>query len=227
MTKKILLVGLIAISSGLFADPVRGLFASVNFGGLGTYNNHTYTNSAGQEGKEESLSAAATYGMNFGLLNQIEKTKVVVGGEVFFNMTSANKKYVLKSANGPAEGDLQIKNTYNFGPCGIAGMMLTPKLMFYTKLGFAWNCFRLKYSNLNNNERPNSKNYKKTLSGPAGGAGANYLINNKFMIGCEYMYFHPSEITPRKLSEPQGGVARQYKFAPTIHQVVIKLSLLF
>ena len=142
-------------------------------------------------------------------------------------MSSATQKYVLRAANGPSEGNVQIKNPLNFGPTGILGTMITPKLMLYAKAGFAWNSFQLKYSNLNNNERPNSKTYKKFLRGPVAGAGANYLLTNKIMIGGEYMYFHPSEITPRKLSNPEGGVARQYKFGPTMHQVVVKLSMLF
>lgn len=213
--------------STLAADPVRGLFASVHVGGQGTYENHTYTNPAGADGKEEKLNISAVYGINFGILNQIEKTKAVVGGEVFLNMSSATQKYVLRAANGPSEGNVQIKNPLNFGPTGILGTMITPKLMLYAKAGFAWNSFQLKYSNLNNNERPNSKTYKKFLRGPVAGAGANYLLTNKIMIGGEYMYFHPSEITPRKLSNPEGGVARQYKFGPTMHQVVVKLSMLF
>lgn len=228
MKKQILVFAVLAASlSGLSADPVRGVFAALHAGAIGTYENHTYTNPAGQDGKENKLNLAAAYGFNFGLLNQIESTKAVVGGEIFFSMSSAVQKYVLRAANGPSEGSVQIKNPYNFGPAGILGTMITPKLMLYAKAGMAWNLFRLKYSDLNRNESPNSKTYKKYLRGPIGGVGASYMITNKLMIGGEYTYFHPSEITPRKLSNPEGGIARQYKFGPTMHQVVAKISLLF
>lgn len=225
--KHFLAVTALLSGSYLAADPVRNLYISLHFGGQGTYQNHTYTNPSGKDGKETKLNLAPVYGLNFGILNQIEKTKMVVGGEVFYNMSGASQKYVLRADNGPAEGNVHIKNSYNFGPAGIMGIMLSTKIMIYAKAGFGWNGFSLKYANLNNNEMPNSKNYKKTLKGLLGGAGANYLLNNKFMIGAEYTYFHPNEITLRKLSNPEGGVARQYKYGPTIHQAVLKISLLF
>lgn len=211
----------------LAADPVRGLFASLNLGGRFTFQNHDYTNPGGKEGKETKVNTAPSFGISLGMLNQIEKTKVVVGGEVSVSRNQSKANYNLQVEGSGTEGRVSITNPYTLGVYGIAGMMMTPKLMFYAKAGYAWTTNQLKYTNLNNNENPPSKTYKKTMSGLSGGGGINFLLTNKFMVGGEYLYHAPKEITPRNNDSPQGGQKRKFVYHPTVHAVTLKLSILF
>ncbi len=215
------------LAAPLAADPVRGLFASLNLGGMGTFQNHDYTNPAGTVGKETTLNIAPSFGLSLGMLNQIEKTKVVLGGEVSLSMNTAKQKYTLSVAGGSPEGSLSITDPYTFGVYGITGMMMTPKLMFYAKAGYAWMTTQLKYTNLNNNENPNFQTYKKTMSGLTGGGGLNFLVTNKFMIGGEYLYYNPKQMILRNNDSPQGGVSRKFVYHPTVHTVSLKFSILF
>lgn len=215
------------LATPLAADPVRGLFASLNLGGRFTPQNHDYTNPGGAVGKETKMNTSTSFGVSLGMLNQIEKTKAVVGGEVSVSMNQSKASYNLKVDGGNPEGRVSITNPFTFGVYGIAGMMMTPKLMFYAKAGYAWTTNQLKYTNLNNNENPSSKTYKKTMSGLSGGGGANFLVTNKFMVGGEYLYHAPKEITPRNNDSPQGSQKRKFVYHPTVHTVSLKLSILF
>lgn len=211
----------------LAADPVRGLFASLNLGGRFTSQNHDYTNAAGKEGKETKVNPSTSFGVSLGMLNQIEKTKAVIGGEVSISMNQSKASYNLQvEGGGSPDGKVNITNPYTFGVYGIAGMMMTPKLMFFAKAGYAWTTNQLKYTNLKN-ENPSSQTYKKTMSGLSGGGGANFLVTNKFIVGGEYLYHAPKEITPRNNDSPQGGQTRKFVYHPTVHAVSLKLSLLF
>lgn len=212
--------------TALSADPVRGMFASLNVGGALSSQNHDYTNPTGATGKENKSKLSSSFGLGFGILNQVEKTKAVVGGEASFALNQSKQKYTLHVSGGNPEGNLNITNPYTFGIYGIVGMMMTPKLMFYGKAGYAWMKTQLKYTDLNN-ENPNSQTYKKTMSGLSGGAGVNYLMANKFMIGGEYLYYLPSSITPRNNNSPQGGQIRKFVYHPTAHSFSLKLSMLF
>lgn len=211
----------------LAADPVRGLFASLNLGLRLTSQKHDYTNPTGGVGKETKLNTATSFGLSVGMLNQIEKTKVVVGGEGSIAMTQSKANYNLHVDGGGTEGKVNITNPYTFGVYGIAGMMMTPKLMFYAKAGYAWMTAQLKYKDLNNNENPNHKTYRKTMSGLSGGAGVNFLTSNKFMVGGEYLLHVPSESTPRNNDTSIGGQKRKFVYHPTAHTIGLKLSLLF
>lgn len=215
------------LATPLAADPVRGLFASLNLGGRLTSQNHDYTNPGGAVGKETKMNTSTSFGISLGMLNQVEKTKAVVGGEVSVSMNQSKASYNLKVDGGNPEGRVSITNPFTFGVYGIAGMMMTPKLMFYAKAGYAWTTNQLKYTNLNNNENPSNQTYKKTMSGLSGGGGANFLVTNKFMVGGEYLYHAPKEITPRNNDSPQGGQKRKFVYHPTVHTVSLKLSILF
>lgn len=221
-----LLLSLFFFMASLSADPVRGMFCSLNLGGSLVFQNHDYTGPSGAVEKQKKAKFSPSFGASFGLLNQLEKTKAVVGGEVSFTLPQARQKYALNASSGTQDGELSIKNPYIFGAYGIAGMMITPKLMIYGKAGYAWMKTQLKYTNLNN-ENPNFQNYKKTLSGLSGGAGINYLISNKFMLGGEYLFYSPNSITLRKNNSPQGGQFRKFVYHPSVHTLSLKLSMLF
>jgi len=210
----------------LFADPVRGMFASLNLGASVAFQNHDYTGQTGAVDKQKKTKIAPSFGVSLGLLNQIEKTKAVVGGEVSFTLPQSRQKYALNRSSGTADGNLTIKNPYILGVYGIAGLMLTPKLMLYGKAGYAWMKTELKYTDLRN-ENPNFQTYKKTMSGLGGGAGANYLLTNKIMLGAEYVYYAPKSITPRNNNSSQGGQLRRFVYHPSIHSLSMKLSMLF
>ncbi|MBP9829488.1 MAG: porin family protein [Proteobacteria bacterium] len=213
-------------ATSLSADPVRGVFASLNIGGAFISQNHDYTGPSGATNKEKISKLSTAFGASFGLLNQIEKTKAVIGGEASFSLNQARQKYTLNANGGNTDGNLTITNPYSFGVYGIAGMMMTPKLMFYGKAGYAWIKTQLKYTGLNG-ENPNFQTYKKTMSGVSGGAGINYLLTNKFMVGAEYLYHSPSSITPRNNNTPQGGQVRKFVYHPSVHTLNLKLSMLF
>ena len=83
-----------------------------------------------------------------------------------------------------------------------------------------------KYTNLNK-ENPSYHTYKKTMSGLSGGPGVNYLLTNKFMIGGEYLYYRPNQITPRNNDTAVGGQKRKFVYSPTVHTVSLKLTVLF
>ncbi len=222
---KLVLSACVLVTS-LSADPVRGMFASINVGGGLVAQNHDYTSPTGATGKETKSKLSTSFGLSLGMLNQIEKTKAVVGGEVSFSLNQSRQKYTLSVNGGNPEGNLNITNPYTFGAYGIVGMMMTPKLMFYGKAGYAWMKTQLKYTDLNN-ENPNSQTYKKTMSGLSAGGGANFLLSNKFMVGGEYLYYSPKSITPRDNKTPQGGQTRKFVYHPTVHTFSLKLSMLF
>lgn len=221
-----LVPAILFFTTSLYADPVRGMFASLNLGASVAFQNHDYTGPTGASDKQKKAKISPSFGLSLGLLNQIEKTKAVVGGEVSFTLPQSRQKYALNASSGTADGNLSIKNPYIVGAYGIAGMMLTPKLMLYGKAGYAWMKTELKYTNLNN-ENPNFQTYKKTMSGLGGGAGVNYLLTNKIMLGGEYLFYTPKSITPRNNSSPQGGQSRKFVYHPSVHSVSMKLSMLF
>ena len=215
----------VLIVSPLSADPVRGLFAGINAGARYSIQNHDYTNSTGAVGKQKQGELATSFGISLGLLNQIEKTKAVVGGEVSASMNQSKINYTLQTDGGNPEGKLNIKNPYTFGGYGILGTMITPKLMLYAKAGWAWVSSTLQYSGLS--ENPSSSKYSKTINGPSGGAGANYLITNKIMIGGEYLIHVPTASTPRDNTIPINGVKRKFVYHPTVHAVNVCVKFLF
>jgi opacity protein-like surface antigen len=225
ITKAILTVTILA--TPLAADPVRGLFASLNLGLRFTPQNHDYTNPNGAVGKETKLNTSTSFGLSLGMLNQMEKSKVVVGGEVSVAMNQSKGNYSLHVDGAGTEGKVSITNPYTLGVYGIAGMMMTPKLMFYAKAGYAWMTNQLKYTDLDRGENPSSRTYKKTMGGLSGGGGLNFLVTNKFMVGGEYLYHAPKEITPRKNDSPEGGQRRKFVYHPSVHTVSLKLSMLF
>lgn len=223
-----IILAIYALATPLAANPVRSLFASLNLSGRFTFQNHNYTNPAGKEGKETKVNTSTSFGVSLGMLNQIEKTKAVLGGEISISMNQSKAKYNLQvEGGGGPEGKVSITNPYTFGVYGIAGMMMTPKLMFYAKAGYAWTTNQLKYTNLNNNENPGNQIYKKTMNGLSGGGGINFLATNKFMVGGEYLYHAPKEITPRNNDSSQGGQKRKFVYHPTVHAISLKLSVLF
>ena len=217
------LIAIALISSPLAAAPVRGIFASVNLGCRYTSQNHDYTNNTGAVGKETKGELATSFGLSFGLLNQVEKTKAVVGGEVSVAMNQSKTSYNLQAAGGQPEGNVEIANPYTFGGFAILGTMMTPKLMLYAKAGYAWVTTTLKYKGLTEG----NENYSKTLAGVSGGGGANYLITDKVMIGCEYLIHMPGQTNPRNNSYPVGGQKRKFVYHPTIHLINIRVSMLF
>lgn len=221
-TKK-LLITTITIISPLSASPVRGLFASFNLGCRYTSQNHDYTNNAGAVSKETKGELATTFGLSFGLLNQVEKTKAVVGGEVSISMNQSKASYNLQGTGGQVDGKVSIANPYTFGGFAILGTMMTPKLMLYAKAGYAWVTTTLKYTGLSEGDA----NYRKTLAGVSGGGGAYYLITDKVMIGCEYLIHVPGQATPRDNSYSVNGQKRKFVYHPTIHSVNLKVSMLF
>lgn len=212
--------------ASLSADPVRGVFASLNLGTSIVFQNHNYTNQTGSIDKQKKAKISPSLGASLGLLNQIEKSKVVMGTEACFTSPQSRQKYVLNASSGSSDGNLSIKNPYIFGVYGIIGTMVSPKFMLYGKAGYAWMKTELKYTNLRN-ENPNFQTYKKTLSGLSGGFGINYLITNKLMLGGEYLYYSPKSITPRNNETPQGGQLRKFVYHPAVHNLSMKLSLLF
>ncbi len=222
-----LILAICIFTASLAADPVRGLFASLNLGLRFTPQNHDYTNPNGAVGKETKLNTSTSFGLSLGMLNQMEKSKIVVGGEASLSMNQSKANYSLHVDGGGTEGKLSITNPYTLGVYGIAGMMMTPKLMFYGKAGYAWTTNQLKYTELNNGENPSSRMYKKTMSGLSGGGGLNFLVTNKFMVGGEYLYHAPKEITPRKNDTAEGGQKRKFVYHPSVHTVSLKLSMLF
>lgn len=222
---KLTLVACLFITS-LSADPVRAIFASLNLGGMLIFQNHDYTNPTGATGKEKKTNLSTSFGLSLGMLNQVEKTKTVVGGEASFSLNQAKQKYTLNVSGGNPEGNLSITDPYSFGAYGIVGMMMTPKLMLYGKAGYAWMKTQLKYTDLSG-ENPNFQTYKKTMSGLSGGGGVNFLMSNKFMVGGEYLYYSPKSITPRNNNSSQGGVTRKFVYHPTVHTLSLKLSMLF
>ena len=213
------------LGTPLAADPVNGLFASLNLGGVGIFQNHEYTSPSNAVDNKKKLKIGTSFGLSFGILHQVEQTKVVAGGEVSASLNKTTQKYDLNTG-GDIEGSLSITNPYSFGAYGIAGMMMTPKLMFYAKAGYAWMRAELKYTNLNK-ENPSYHTYKKTMSGLSGGPGVNYLLTNKFMIGGEYLYYRPNQITPRNNDTAVGGQKRKFVYSPTVHTVSLKLTVLF
>jgi opacity protein-like surface antigen len=214
---------IIIIATPLAAAPVRGLFASINLGCRYTSQNHDYTNNTGAVGKETKGELATSFGLSFGMLNQVEKTKAVVGGEVSISMNQSKANYNLQVSGGQPEGKVEITNPYTFGGYAILGTMMTPKLMFYAKAGYAWVKTTLKYKGLSEGDA----NYSKTMAGISGGGGANYLITDKIMIGCEYLIHVPGQTAPRDNSYAVGGQKRKFVYHPTIHSVMIRLSMLF
>ena len=222
---KKLLITTIVIVTPLSAAPVRGLFASLNLGCRYTNQNHDYTNSTGGVGKETKGELATSFGLSFGLLNQIEKTKAVIGGEVSVSMNQSKANYTLKVDGGQPEGKLEIKNPYTFGGFAILGAMITPKLMLYTKAGYAWVTATLKYKGLA--ETPSDTTYNKKLGGISGGGGFNYLITDKVMVGAEYLIHVPAESTPRDNTVVINGQKRKFVYHPTIHSINLKISPLF
>lgn len=223
-TLKIIILGSL-FTTNLVSAPVKGMFASVKFGGKGIYQDHKYVSPSGSTGKFDNLKIGSFLGLGFGILNQVEKSKAVLGGEVEANLNQAGKKYILDVGNG-AEGNLAITNPYSFGAYGIAGVMMTPHVMVYTKAGYAWMRTNLKYTNLQN-ENPNSQTFKKTMSGVSGGGGASYLLTDKIIIGAEYLYSRPTPITPRKNDTVEGGQKRTFEYSPTVHSLGLKISYLF
>ena len=197
------------LGTPLAADPVNGLFASLNLGGVGIFQNHEYTSPSNAVDNKKKLKIGTSFGLSFGILHQIEQTKVVAGGEVSGSLNKTTQKYDLNTG-GDIEGSLSM----------------TPKLMFYAKAGYAWMRAELKYTNLNK-ENPSYHTYKKTMSGLSGGPGVNYLLTNKFMIGGEYLYYRPNQITPRNNDTAVGGQKRKFVYSPTVHTVSLKLTVLF
>jgi len=222
---RVVLIASIFVTS-LSADPVRGIFASLNLGGAFISQNHDYTSPSGATNKEKTSKLSTTFGASLGLLNQIEKTKAVIGGEASFSLNQTRQKYTLNVNGGSTDGNLTVTAPYTFGVYGIAGMMMTSKLMFYGKAGYAWMKTQLKYTALNG-ENPNFQTYKKIMSGLSGGAGINYLLTNKLMVGGEYLYYSPSSITPRNNNASQGGQTRKFVYHPSVHTLSLKLSMLF
>lgn len=220
-TKKICIS--IVLVSAISASPVRGLFGSLNLGCRYTTQNHDYTNNGGAVGKETKGELATTFGLSFGLLNQVEKTKAVVGGEVSVSMNQSKITHNLQPSGGQVEGKVSIANPYTFGGFAILGTMMTPKLMFYAKAGYAWVKTTLKYTDISEG----TASYSKTMAGVCGGGGAYYLITDKFMIGCEYLIHVPGGTTPRDNSYAVGGQKRKFVYHPTIHSVNLKASMLF
>ena len=74
--KKLIII--VVIAAPLAAAPVRGLFASINLGCRYTSQNHDYTNNTGAVGKETKGELATSFGLSFGMLNQVEKINYLV-----------------------------------------------------------------------------------------------------------------------------------------------------
>ena len=220
---KKILVTTILLAAPLSASPVRGLFASLNLGCRYTSQNHDYTNNTGAVGKETKGELATTFGLSFGMLNQVEKTKAVVGGEVNVSMNQSKADYNLQTSGGAVEGKVSIANPYTFGGFAILGTMMTPKLMFYAKAGYAWVKTTLKYTGISEG----NASYSKILAGISGGGGAYYLLTDKIMLGCEYLIHVPGPTTPRDNSYAVGGQKRKFVYHPTIHSINLKVSMLF
>ncbi len=220
---KKLLITTIVIVTPLSAAPVRGLFASLNLGCRYTNQNHDYTNNTGGVDNQTKGELATSFGLSFGLLNQVEKTKAVIGGEVSVSMNQSKISYNLQVSGGQPEGKVSIANPYTFGGFGILGTMLTPKLMLYAKAGYAWVTTTLKYTGLTEG----NESYKKTMGGISGGGGINYLITDKVMVGGEYLIHVPAASTPRDNAVAINGQKRKFVYHPTIHSINLKVSILF
>ncbi len=209
----------------LNAGPLTGVVASVDVGGRLTFQNHDYTGPQGKTGKSTDNNISGVAGTSIGYIKQAEKSKLLIGGEVFFHLSSAKKSYALRIENGEPEGRVNIKNPLTFGGCLIAGAMITPKFYGYGKVGYGWMKSELRYSNLDG-ESPNHKNYQFYQPGLLAGAAIGAKLGN-LLPRLDYTYHLVRSHEPRRDTELVNGVKKNFKYHPVCHTLTLKVGFLF
>lgn len=214
-------IALIAVSGLLLTTTsglayVKGLYIGAQVGGSKASGNHEFR-TPGNQDKESLKAIGGLGGIVAGYVQEIGTSRMVVGGEVYFNGHFSSDKIKLKTG-GVIRGDGTVKHTSSMGAAVMGGMLINPKLLGYARIGFESAKFSFNYTNP-------ADDVSKSTTAIVPGAGASWQYSERVCIGGEYQYASFKKITPRNIGDK--GIQRGFTVKPTEHRVLVKLTYNF
>jgi hypothetical protein len=226
MFKKLVSIAILVSSFSLQANHTKGFFLGVGAGGRLVSNKLEYINDSGNKGKFIKKEMGLSVNLHGGYLRQLQDSKVVIGGEIFYQTHSYSAKKQLVYDDQSADGNFKITHKMTFGGNLITGAFVNPVVIMYAKAGYAITRMQMDFTNLTG-DSPNYDKYNKIAKGPLVGAGIKYLLTKKIILSGEYSMHIIDEVEPRKASESKNGTKRGFKYNVTANNFEFKISYLF
>lgn len=211
-----------------FTAPAYAMFPGINLGvqvgAIQLGGKHKYYTGSPTSGETLVNAKGGCGGAFAGFAFEIGgPTKIVIGGDAYYNMNSVSSNNNLSVLNGPLEGTFSVSHTSTMGAGAIVGLLINPKIVAYVGPGFEMNKYTLSYTQLTYGTVP-QETYKLKSSGFVARLGAAMAMSKSFYVGLEYNFPITRKLKPRSDQVKINGANRGYTFKPIEHRLMIRLA---
>lgn len=214
-----ILGALVVTTTVAFSSPYGGLFAGVGLGaGMANNEINYFDIGNGASGKTTANKIGLYYQAHVGYLHEVGDSKTMIGGDIYFNSSSVDKAVHLKADVLGSAGALKAKRSSGYGIAVIAGKLVNPKVMVYTRLGYETSRYNMTLALDGQQDKTFNSNY----TGMVPGVGLNYKATSNMLIGVGYDF---AGLATKKVIYQDA--AQTIELKPVEHRLMVKVSFVF